>query len=144
MHYLLALDLSHEPERIVDAASSWVVGTNHRIDLLYVPLSFPMDWGQEATSETLATLLEVQDRQRDAAVGQLQTLLERIPRDNRGEAVVTEPGNAADRVLEASKQRSAIMVGSHRRSGISRLLLGSVTDRILRLADRPVVVLHGD
>lgn len=56
------------------------------------------------------------------------------------EVRVGDPGTiCADRA--ESLQADLIVLPSHGRSGISRLLLGSVTERIVRLATRPVLVL---
>lgn len=56
------------------------------------------------------------------------------------EVLVGDPGTVcADRA--ESLQADLIVLPSHGRSGISRLLLGSVTERIVRLATRPVLVL---
>jgi nucleotide-binding universal stress UspA family protein len=43
-------------------------------------------------------------------------------------------------VLSKSKRAERIYVGSHHRRGLSHLLLGSVAERVVRLADVPVVV----
>ncbi len=56
------------------------------------------------------------------------------------EVLVGDPGTVcADRA--ESLKADLIVLPSHGRSGISRLLLGSVTERIVRLATRPVLVL---
>ncbi|UOF93568.1 MAG: universal stress protein [Bordetella sp.] len=50
--------------------------------------------------------------------------------------------NVADGIVEASIENSCdlIFIGSHGRSGLSRLLLGSVTVKVLSLASTPVLV----
>lgn len=56
------------------------------------------------------------------------------------EVLVGDPGTVcADRA--ASLNADLIVIPSHGRSGVSRLLLGSVTERIVRLATCPVLVL---
>ena len=56
------------------------------------------------------------------------------------EVLVGDPGTVcADRA--ASLKAELIVIPSHGRSGVSRLLLGSVTERIVRLAPCPVLVL---
>ena len=56
------------------------------------------------------------------------------------EVLVGDPGTTcAERAEEIGAE--LIVVSSHGRSGISRLLLGSVAERILRLAKCPVLVI---
>ena len=49
-------------------------------------------------------------------------------------------------IAELADQENAklIVIPSHGRTGISRLLLGSVAERVLRLSKCPVLVLRGD
>lgn len=58
--------------------------------------------------------------------------------------VVTEVRESVphDGILEYSDDHDIdiIVMGSHGRSGVSRFLFGSVTERVLRLTDRPVLV----
>jgi nucleotide-binding universal stress UspA family protein len=51
---------------------------------------------------------------------------------------------AANAILAEAERIDAarIFVGTHGRKGIRRILLGSVAERVLRLADVPVVVVH--
>jgi nucleotide-binding universal stress UspA family protein len=46
--------------------------------------------------------------------------------------------------VAADVQADLIVVGTHGRRGIARALLGSVAERILRTATRPVLVVHGE
>ena len=56
--------------------------------------------------------------------------------------VLLPPGPVAQRILdEVKKERTdLIMVGSHGRSGISRVLLGSVAEHLARHAPCPVMI----
>jgi len=56
------------------------------------------------------------------------------------EVLVGDPGTVCADRAELLKA-DLIVVPSHGRSGVSRLLLGSVTERIVRLASCPVLVL---
>jgi nucleotide-binding universal stress UspA family protein len=55
-------------------------------------------------------------------------------------------GNAADVVIDeaARSEKTLVVIPSHGHSGIERLLLGSVTERVLRRAPCPVLVLRAD
>jgi nucleotide-binding universal stress UspA family protein len=45
-------------------------------------------------------------------------------------------------VLAAQKEADLIAIGTHGRGGLSRTLLGSVADRVVRLASCPVLTVH--
>jgi nucleotide-binding universal stress UspA family protein len=53
-----------------------------------------------------------------------------------------EIGNAPDTILSFAEARNAdvIVMGTHGRRGYDRLMLGSVTDRVMRTSRRPVLV----
>ncbi len=57
------------------------------------------------------------------------------------ETVVGSPGNEIVAVAE-SKDVDHIVVGSHGRSGASRVLLGSVAERVVRRAPVPVTIVR--
>lgn len=50
----------------------------------------------------------------------------------------------ADRILEEAKASDAdlIVIGSHGRHGIQRLLIGSVAEGVIRSAHLPVLIIH--
>jgi len=52
--------------------------------------------------------------------------------------------NVADGVDQAAKEHGCdlIFMGSHGRSGLSRLLLGSVTSKVLSISETSVLVYH--
>lgn len=60
-----------------------------------------------------------------------------------GPAIV-ETGEARDGILKAAKEVSAdlIVIGSHGRRGVKRLVLGSVAEDIVRRAPCPVLVVR--
>ena len=53
-------------------------------------------------------------------------------------------GSAADAILSLARERaiSLIVLGTHGRRGIDRLMLGSVTERVLRYASCPVLAIR--
>ena len=58
---------------------------------------------------------------------------------------VTRLGHPADAIVDHAREVDAelVVMPSHRRRGLSRFLLGSVTERVLRLGHCPVLVLRG-
>lgn len=59
---------------------------------------------------------------------------------------LVEPGNPVDTILDALKTRGIdlAILSTHGRSGLSRLVLGSVTEEVLRQARVPLLVVRGD
>lgn len=53
-------------------------------------------------------------------------------------------GNAAARIIEAtdSVEGAIVVISSHGRGGIKRMMLGSVADKIVRASHNPVLTLH--
>ena len=53
-------------------------------------------------------------------------------------------GNAADEILEVAREVGAdlLFIGSHGKTGVERLLLGSVSERVVREAKCPVMVVR--
>ena len=53
-------------------------------------------------------------------------------------------GNAADEIIEAADEINAswIAMSTHGRSGIRRWAFGSVTDKVLRGANKPMLVVR--
>lgn len=61
-----------------------------------------------------------------------------------GVKVVTriEPGSPAEIIARHSKKFDLIVMGTFGRTGVSKLLLGSVADKLIRLAECPVLVVR--
>lgn len=60
--------------------------------------------------------------------------------------VVVRPGPPAEGIVEEASEREAerIAMGTHGRTGLSHLLLGSVAERVVRHARVPVLVVKGE
>jgi len=56
-----------------------------------------------------------------------------------------EAGSVAEKIVEVAKSKNVkyIIMGAHGYSGIKKLLIGSVSDKVIRLSDRPVLVVKG-
>lgn len=53
-------------------------------------------------------------------------------------------GNAAEGIIDASENYDYVIMSSHGRTGFSRFLLGSVAEKVLRLAHTPVMVVENE
>ncbi|HEY1956453.1 MAG TPA: universal stress protein [Polyangiaceae bacterium] len=68
-------------------------------------------------------------------------------RANRGVEItpVVTQGPAWEEVHRVAQEQDAdlIVIGTHGRKGLSRALLGSIAEKIIRTATRPVLTIHG-
>ncbi|MFB6090581.1 MAG: universal stress protein [Halobellus sp.] len=91
------------------------------------------EWYQEAKAdaeEILAEGRELFAGERDAADVDIET--------------VTEVGRPAATIVEQARERDVdhVVVGSHGRRGVSRLLLGSVAEHVARRSPVPVTIVR--
>jgi nucleotide-binding universal stress UspA family protein len=49
-------------------------------------------------------------------------------------------GHPVESILQVSQQHDLVVMGTHGRSGLDRLLLGSVAERVTRQSTKPVLV----
>ena len=78
---------------------------------------------------------------RESGKKQLQELVENHTHDEIQPQLVVEVGIAADSIVSFAQLQKAdvIVMGTHGRRGFDRLMLGSVTDRVMRTAPCPVL-----
>jgi universal stress protein A len=75
--------------------------------------------------------------------------LKRLARSPQGKRVrmstLLGQGSAAAAIVRAAKKNRVdlVVMGTHGRTGVRRLLLGSVADRVIRTASCPVLVVGG-
>lgn len=51
-------------------------------------------------------------------------------------------GHPAEEIIKASKDHDLVVMGTHGRSGLEHLLMGSVTEKVIRHAPIPVLVVR--
>lgn len=132
---LLPTDGSPGVERAIEEAVGIASATGARLHVLYVVE--PLYWS-EVNAERLLEALAEEGERATAAVAE------------RAEAadveVVAEirQGYPSEAILEYADEAGvdAIVMGTHGRRGLSRMLLGSTTERVVRAADVPVVTVR--
>lgn len=73
-----------------------------------------------------------------------ELLAEATPADETVTSTMTEVGRPAQAIVEVADEAGFdhIVMGSHGRTGVSRILLGSVTEAVIRNATVPVTVVR--
>ncbi len=145
--WLVAYDFSAEANEIVEVAARELQELNGEMLILHVyhvPPP-PSAFTALASEMTYASSQELGD----ALYGNSQKHLEVIADDIQSrfhlvstKAIVRE-GDAVDEILEVAKECGVgrIVVGTHGRRGMERLFLGSVAEKVVRLASVSVLVL---
>jgi nucleotide-binding universal stress UspA family protein len=84
----------------------------------------------------------LEDRERECLVGRLHELVAPLPRNLPLELSVREASDIHREILAQAESVRAdlLVIGSHGRSGVDRLLLGSVAEKVIRRTRRPVMV----
>jgi nucleotide-binding universal stress UspA family protein len=139
---LVCLDGSELSETIIPPAVALGSLWNSRFDLIRVAtLAGPLAAG--GGEETQALRRHLVDKAREDATNYLHRVAQRVGSGGSNtQNHVPIHSNTAAAILETAKSTAcdAVAVATHGRGGISRLLLGSVADKILRGSNCPVLV----
>ena len=134
---LLGTDLSRTSELATDRAFD--LAQRHGADLLVVSVIGPDDLGKHA-GRPGGRWDEVRDRRHAAA----QELVGRGRARGITVSFLVWTGDPGESIVSAAEAEGAdlVVVGTHGRGTIGRLLLGSVSDHVVRNAPCPVLVVR--
>ncbi|MFZ9887134.1 MAG: universal stress protein [Myxococcota bacterium] len=132
-------------QETVDAACDVAAAFGAHLLLVYAaPPAVPL-LGPELSGESYRALKGVFEARLEAALQNLRTMEERCHARSIGvdTLVTTEPDSVAEVICRTAKEQlvDMILVPSHGRRGVKRLLMGSVAERIAHLAHVPVLLL---
>ena len=137
---LVPTDLSDGAEEALDYACELARqfgATVHLINVIGIPVLGVPELGVALTSTVIDTM--VRDN---------QTALEQLADRKRNLApigqILLRTGDARDVINQAAKEVGAdlIVMGTHGRRGVTRALLGSVTETVVRTAPCPVLTVR--
>jgi nucleotide-binding universal stress UspA family protein len=138
-HILVPLDFSEYSDHALDYAIPFASKLQARLTLLHVIEAFPVS-DAEAVMLPPDYFMELEVR----ANRQLRSYLEHVTTAGlKGEVAVVH-GTPFQVITETAKERQVdlIIMGSHGRTGLRHLWLGSVAERVVRLAPCPVLVVR--
>lgn len=141
MRLLVAVDVNDRGEAVIDQVVPWARRLGGKVDLV-----FASEWSTEGlpaptwTSDELDRIWAHWRQEADVERQKLNALCQRLPEDVRGEARMVA-GHAVDVLPDAASGYDLLVLFSHARQGLERVLFGSVSGRTLRHAKVPVLVL---
>jgi nucleotide-binding universal stress UspA family protein len=114
-----------------------------RVTVLYADPFLPPPYFTESGLEELKKQIETSKQQAET---RLRQIVDAEANQGASIDVRVDEGLPADSIRRAASDSGAdlIVMGTHGRSGVNRLILGSVTERVLREAQVPVLVVRGD
>lgn len=141
---LVPIDFSASSMRALDYAADLGRTLGAELAVLFVvePIYFATPGDLYGTSANLGMLLE---EQRRTAREELKKLDARLKKRNIDAKTVLGSGVPHEVIVDTAKSRKAdmIVMATHGRSGLSHLLMGSVTEKVVRSASCPVLTVRG-
>jgi nucleotide-binding universal stress UspA family protein len=116
-----------------------------RLVLLHVAdLPLGLDPDAAVVPRAGAAPLKARDLALGSAREHLEDLAARLGKDGVDATPVVALGNVVDEIIDAAQREHAdlIVMGTHGRTGLSRVLLGSVAEKVVRQAPVPVLTLR--
>ena len=138
---LVAVDFSQLTPRTIQYAVRLAQGQGAQVDLLHVMLgSLPAHAQANAPAEVLA---KIRQGEEVSSLRELQSLMEEhIPEACRGRILLRRGSPAETISTVAQDGYEMVVVSTHGRTGLSQILLGSVAERVVRIAPVPVLVVR--
>jgi nucleotide-binding universal stress UspA family protein len=101
--------------------------------------------GYLADAESIGVLMDLQAQIERHARGRLETVVTDEDRTTlHARPVILTAGRAADGIVQYAKDNAIdlIVIGTHGRSGFAHAIMGSVAERVIRLAPCPVLTVR--
>ena len=141
---LHATDYSKASERALQEAVDFA--KQNEAELLVVHViqpAVPYVAGEDIGAAELYVKLEESTKQE--AQRSMNKLVQRLERLKVKAKTLLLRGIPADQIVKAAKNRRAdmIVIGTHGRTGLTKLFMGSVASRVISMAQSPVLTVRG-
>jgi nucleotide-binding universal stress UspA family protein len=137
-HFLVPIDFSSYAEQALDSAIALAQKLQARVTLLHViqPPAVVNVAGGIWPSSTFLQDLEA------AVTRDMEGYLARVTAAGLAGEIAVVHGVPFQEILDTAKARQVdlIIMGTHGRTGLSHVLLGSVAEKVVRLAPCPVLI----
>ena len=140
-HILIPTDFSEYADYALDYALELTQKLQARLTLLHVLYLSPLTVGEVPPSVFNQILQDMQNW----AQQQMQETLERVKQTGiYSESAIVE-GAPFQMIINTAKDKGVdlIVMGTHGRTGLTHVLIGSVAEKVVRLAPCPVLVTRG-
>ena len=140
-HLLVPCDFSDYADQALVYAIEMAQTLGARITLLHVMHLAPLAMG-DISAATLVPYLEEMER---TAQESLQAELERVRRAGlEGDSVLVQ-GIPFQAIIDTAREQDVdiIVMGTHGHTGLTHVLMGSVAEKVVRMAPCPVLVTRG-
>ncbi|MGE3539725.1 MAG: universal stress protein [Candidatus Tectimicrobiota bacterium] len=136
--FLVPIDFSEYASHALDYAISLASKLGARLTLLHVIQSLPMGGVDMGVALPYTYLQDLEAE----ITSSLQTYLERVTAAGIEGEIAVVHGVPFNEIIAAAKaqQVDLIIMGTHGRTGLQHVLLGSVAEKVVRLAPCPVLV----
>jgi nucleotide-binding universal stress UspA family protein len=137
---LFATDYSEASRRSLQFATSLARDTGAVLLIAHVSDREPCPVGEHFDEEPQPNPTEIHDLKAIVPTDPRVKFEHRLLYGEPGSATIVKPAEAIMK-LATEEQVDAIVLGTHGRSGLSRLLMGSVAESVIRNAPCPVVTI---
>ncbi len=137
-HILLPTDFSEHADHAVNYAIELAQQLQAQLTLIYVIHLTPLVMGDVGASTLLPYLADLENDAHE----RMQALLKRVHEKGiQGETAVVQ-GVPFQTIVDTAASRGIdlIIMGTHGRTGLTHALMGSVAEKVVRLAPCPVLV----
>lgn len=137
-HILVPTDFSDYADQAVDYAIELATTLEARLTFLHTIHLTPLAMGEMGAMSIVPYLEEIETD----AQQRMEALLNRVHQEGlQGETVIVH-GVPFQSIIETVKDKNVdlIVMGTHGRTGLTHALMGSVAEKVVRLAPCPVLV----
>lgn len=143
MNILVPVDFSELSEKALEVANEFAKLMNGKVTPFHshIPISeLDEPYALGMSSQVYQDFEEIENNltERMNAVSK-----EKIDENRLNEAVISM-GNPAQSIIDISDDYDYIIMSTHGRTGFTRFLLGSVSEKVLRLSHTPVIVVENE
>ncbi len=141
MTIVCATDFSEAAERAEQHAVDLARALGAELVFVHVAVETPL-YGESVFA--MADIRRVYEAQRQWAEGALGERVARVQEQGVSARMVLRTGVPFEEIVGAATDEKAdmIVIGTHGRSGLNRLLLGSVAERVVRTSPCPVLTVR--
>ena len=140
---LYATDYSKASERALEEAVKLAKQNHAELLVVHVIEPAPFVSGEEFGGGEIYAKLE--DLAKQEAQASMTKLMQRLKKTKVKAQGLLFKGSTHDQIVKAAKSKKAdmIVIGTHGRTGLSKLFMGSVAGRVVSSANCPVLTVRG-